>query len=44
MFDSAEYRELREAKGYYTSIERAMSNHGIMEENITGISMENVEK
>ena len=43
MLDFEEYRELRNGKQYYTSIERIMSDHGDTEENITGISSQNVE-
>ena len=43
MLDPTKYRELRNCKRYYTSIERIMSDHGSTEENLTGISSENVE-
>ena len=42
MLASAEYRELRNGKRYYTLIERTMSDHGSTEENATEISSENV--
>ena len=44
MLDSAEYRELRNGKRYYTSIESTISDHSSTEENVTGISSENVEE
>ena len=43
MHDYAEYRELRNGKRYYTSIERTMSDNGSTEENVIGILSENVE-
>ena len=43
MLNSAEYRELRNGKCFYTSIERTMRDHGSMEENATETPSENVE-
>ena len=43
MLDSEEYRELRNRKRYYISIERTMSDQGSIEENVTGNSLEYVE-
>ena len=43
MLDSTKYRELRNGKRYYTSIERTMSDHGSKEEKATRIISENVE-
>ena len=43
MLNSAEYRELRNGKRFYTSRERTMRDHGSMEENATEIPSENVE-
>ena len=43
MFDSTEYRGIRNGKRQQTSIERTMSDHGSTEEIATGISSENVE-
>ena len=40
MLDFAEYRELRNGKRYFTSIERTMSVHGSTEDNVTGVSSE----
>ena len=44
MLDFEEYRELRNGKRYYTSIERTMSDHGSLGENLTGNSSEDVEE
>ena len=44
MHDSAEYRELRNNIWYYTSIKGTMSDHSSTEENLTGISSQNVEE
>ena len=44
MHDSEEYKELGIGKGYHTSIERTMSDHSSIEENIIGTSTENFKK
>ena len=43
MVQSTDYRDLRNGKGYQTSIERTMSNYGCTEEIADGNSSENVE-
>ena len=43
MLNSTEYRELRNGKGFQTSIERTISNHGSTEEVVNGSPSENVE-
>ena len=43
MLDSEEYRELRNGKRFYISIERTMSDNSSIEENATGSSSENVQ-
>ena len=43
MLDSERYREFRNGKRYYTSIESTMIDNGSIEENLTGTSSENVE-
>ena len=44
MLGSTEYREFRNGKRYYKSIEREMGDHGNTEENGTEFSSENVKK
>ena len=44
MLDSAGYRELRNGKWYFTSIERTIGDHGGTEENITGLLSGNVDE
>ena len=44
MLNSEEYRKQRNDKRFYKSIERKMRDHGSVEEKLTGISSENVER
>ena len=44
MLHSEGYGELRNGKRFYKSIERTMSNHGLIEKSVTAILSKNVKK